>query len=289
MNYRHQFHAGNFADVVKHYLLLRVLRALQRKDKGLLYLDSHAGRGTYDLARAAHGDSLERQPEWPAGIGRLWSVPGLPAGLQGYVELVRTYDRQQGNLEASPRFYPGSPRLVGEVLRPQDRMALCERLPDECQALRAALGRTPQCLIREEDGYQALRALLPPRERRALVLIDPPYESKREFDDIVTAVEGGLRRLPGGTFLIWYPLTVRARVDEFFDRLQTLPLPPTAVAELAVAGEDSPLKMRGCGLVVLNPPWQLADEVTPVLGVLAELLAQAAGAAGTWRWLVPER
>lgn len=289
MNYRHHFHAGNFADVVKHYLLLRVLRALQRKDKGLLYLDSHAGRGTYDLARAAQGDSLERQPEWPAGIGRLWSVPGLSAGLQEYVELVRMYDRQQGNLEASPRFYPGSPRLVGEVLRPQDRMALCERQPDECQALRAELGRMPRCLIREEDGYQALRALLPPPERRALVLIDPPYESKQEFDDIVTAVGAGLRRLPGGTFVIWYPLTVRARVDEFFDRLQTLPLPPTAVAELTVAGENSPLKMRGCGLVVLNPPWRLADEVTTDLGLLAAMMAQGPGAEGTWRWLVPER
>ncbi|MCF7689324.1 MAG: 23S rRNA (adenine(2030)-N(6))-methyltransferase RlmJ [Cephaloticoccus sp.] len=289
MNYRHHFHAGNFADVIKHALVVRLVAALQRKEKGFLYLDTHAGRGSYDLTTAEQGDSLARTPEWPAGVGRLWSAAGLPDLLADYVAIIRRHDQQQGNLTGEPRFYPGSPVLVAALLRPQDRMALCERHSDECAALRANMGLSPRCVVQAMDGYVAIRAMLPPVEKRALVLIDPPYEAEHEFADIVRGVKEGLARLPGAVIAIWYPFTKRARVDAFFNQLRALDLPPTAVAELAVAGEFSALKMRGCGVVIINPPWQFEAEAAPALTNLANILAQEPGATGRYWWLVPER
>jgi 23S rRNA (adenine2030-N6)-methyltransferase len=288
VNYRHAFHAGNFADVFKHALLVQLARALQRKEKGFLYLDTHAGRGSYDLTTAARGDTLVRKPEWPDGIGRLWERKDLPAALADYVALVRDFDRENGSAQTAPRFYPGSPRLVQRLARPQDRLALCEKQGGECAALRAEFALTPRATVQEMDGYAAVRAMLPPPERRALVLIDPPFESQDEFAQIAAALHEGLRRLPGGMFALWYPLTERARVDDFFTELLALKLPPTLVLELAVAGEGSGLKMRGCGLVVINPPWQFDREVEKILPIMAELLAQAPGADTTMHWLVPE-
>jgi 23S rRNA (adenine2030-N6)-methyltransferase len=288
VNYRHAFHAGNFADVFKHALLVQLMRAMQRKGKGFVYLDTHAGRGSYDLMAAAHGDTLARKPEWPDGIGRLWEKPDLPAALADYVALVRDFDRENGNAQAAPRFYPGSPRLGQRLARPQDRLALCEKQAGECAALRAEFALAHRATVQEMDGYVAVRAMLPPLERRALVLIDPPFESQDEFAQIAVALGEGLRRLPGGMFAVWYPLTERARVDDFFAELLALELPPTLALELAIAGEGSGLKMRGCGLVVVNPPWQFDREVEMFLPALAELLAQSPGADTTMHWLVPE-
>ncbi len=289
MNYRHQFHAGNFADVVKHALLVRLVRALQKKEKGFLYLDTHAGRGGYDLAAAAKGDSLARQPEWPAGIGRLLTRDDLPAGLAEYVELVREFDRRAGQPPGSAlRFYPGSPWLAATLARPQDRLALCEKQPDECAALRAEFFLTPRASVQLLDGYVALRAMLPPPEKRALVLIDPPFEAGDEWAQIVTALGEGLRRFPAGVFAVWYPLTERARVEAFFAELLALKLPPTFAAELLIASEEAALKMKGCGLVIINPPWQFEQEAKPLLDFLGAALAQGPGATGRTRWLVPE-
>jgi len=288
LNYRHQFHAGNFADVMKHALLVRLVRALQKKEKGFLLLDTHAGRGRYDLAAAAVGDALARRPEWPDGIGRLWRAPVESPGLREYVELVRAFDRDQGNLAAEPRFYPGSPWLARRLARPVDRLALCERHPAECAALAAEFRAAARVGVHELDGYTAVRAMLPPPERRALVLIDPPYEAGDEFAAVVAAVRSGLERMRAAVLAIWYPLTERARADEFFHALAGRPLPPTLVAELAVAGEAAGMKMRGCGVVVLNPPWQFDLEAGEILAALAPLLAQAPGGGGEVRWLVPE-
>ena len=288
MNYRHHFHAGNFADVFKHALLLQLVRGLQRKDKGFLFLDTHAGRGRYDLSEEAQGDSLERKPEHPDGIGRLWGQDGLPPALAEYVSLVRGFDRQSGNIGPGPRFYPGSPRLAQVMARRQDRLALCEKHPDEFAALRDEFTFVSRASVHQIDGYTALRAMLPPLEKRALVLIDPPFEEQDEFARVVNGLRDGLRRLPGGTFAIWYPLTERARADAFLEELVMLNPPPTFTAEMTIAGEDTTMKMKGCGLAVLNPPWQVEQAIAPVLPVLAELLAQSPGGGGALRWLVPE-
>ena len=288
MNYRHHFHAGNFADVMKHALLVQLLRALQKKEKGFFYLDTHAGRGGYDLAAAATGDSLARKPEWPDGIGRLATRSDWPAAVADYAGLVRTFDQRAGHAGDDVRFYPGSPWFARELARPQDRLALCEKQPAECAALREECQFSPRTSVQEMDGYVALRAMLPPPERRALVLIDPPFEAQNEFAQIADALGEGLGRFSSGVFAVWYPLTERARVDEFFAALRALRPPPTLAAELAVAGDGAAMKMKGCGLVVINPPWQFEREVEPVLAFLAGALAQAPGGGGRVEWLVPE-
>lgn len=288
MNYRHQFHAGNFADVMKHVLLVQLVRALQGKEKGFLYLDTHAGRGRYDLEAAATGDARARRPEWPDGVGRLWTAGGGPPALGEYLALVRAFDRRSGNLEAVPRFYPGSPWIARQLARPQDRLALCEMHPAEFAALRAAVGAAPRVSLHQMDGYVALRAMLPPPERRALVLIDPPFEEQDEFARLTRALQDALARLPGGVFAIWYPLTGRARVDEFLAGLRAIKPPSTLAAELAIAGEAAEPRLRGCGLVVINPPWQFDRVAGPVLAHLSAALAQAPGGGMRIEWIVPE-
>jgi 23S rRNA (adenine2030-N6)-methyltransferase len=282
MNYRHQFHAGNFADVMKHVLLVRLIRALQKKPKGFLVLDTHAGRGSYDLALASTGDSLARRPEWPDGVGRLAVRGDLPEAVADYVALVKSFDAgRRGGAAADglPRFYPGSPWLAQAVARPQERLAFCERHPVECAALRGEFQFSPGVQVREIDGYEAVRAMLPPPERRALVLIDPPFEAADEFVQVTAALRDGLRRLPGGIFAVWYPLTERARVEEFFTAVKSLAPPATLVAELTIAGDGAVPKLKGCGLLVVNPPWQFEREAGS-----ARLPGWRTGAVARRRW-----
>ena len=291
MNYRHQFHAGNFADVMKHALIVRLVRELQKKEKGFLYLDTHAGRGLYDLEKASAGASLARQPEWPEGIGRLWTATSdeLTAGVDDYLQLVRTFDQGRGNLTREPRFYPGSPWIVRLLARPVDRLALCEKHAAECAALRAEFAGQPRIAVQEMDGYRALRAMLPPLERRALVLMDPPFEAQDEFAQLASALGEGLERFPTGIFAMWYPLTIRARVNEFFAAIRALNPPPAVAIELTIAGELSALKMKGCGLLVLNPPWRFDREALPDMSHLARVLAQESGGSARAEWIVRER
>jgi 23S rRNA (adenine2030-N6)-methyltransferase len=291
VNYRHKFHAGNFADVMKHALVVQLLRDLQKKKKGFLYLDTHAGRGRYDLASAADGESLTRKPEWPDGIGRLWSraESEMPVGLADYLKLVREFDQRAGNLESAPRFYPGSPWLARLLARPVDRIALYEKHPGEYAALRQEFGGMPRMSVHENDGYAAIRAMLPSTERRALVLIDPPFEAQDEFALIARALKAGLERSPGSVYAIWYPLTTRARVNEFFAAVHTLNPPSALINELTVASESSPLKMKGCGLLVINPPWQFERGASSLLTFLSGALAQERGGGSQVDWLVRER
>ena len=291
MNYRHHFHAGNFADVMKHALLTGLVRALQAKEKGALLLDTHAGRGRYDLERAASGDSLARRAEWPDGIGRLWAgdPAQMPPRVAEFLALVRDHDRGEGNLGELPRFYPGSPVILRTLARPVDRVAACEKHPEECQALRLAFPGGARVTVQEADGYTALRAFLPPAERRALVLIDPPFEAQDEFAQAAAGLGEALRRFPSGVYAVWYPLTLRARVDAFFASVRELNPPPTLACELMIAGGDSALKMKGCGLLVVNPPWRWEAEARAVVDFLATALAQEPGGGGWVDWIVPEK
>jgi 23S rRNA (adenine2030-N6)-methyltransferase len=285
VNYRHAFHAGNYADVFKHAMLVRLLRGLQAKEKGFLYLDTHAGRSRYDLSAAARGDSGQRDPEWPAGIGRLWNRADAPPEVRDYLDLVRAYDRREGNLSAEPRFYPGSPRLARLVARPQDRLELWERHPAECAALRAAFKGERRVAVREADGYGAMKACLPAAERRALVLVDPPYEDPGEGTVLTRALDGGLKRAPAATLAVWYPLTARARTDalpEWLRRRET----PSLAAEMVV-DPDAP-RMTGCGIAVLNPPWGFEREAASILRYLEGVLGRGQAAHGSLRWVVPE-
>jgi 23S rRNA (adenine2030-N6)-methyltransferase len=288
MNYRHHYHAGNYADVFKHVLLMQLVHAMKCKEKGFLYLDTHAGRGSYDLSTTTIlPGGGERPAEWPQGIGRIWSETDGP--LRDYLALVHRFNLEQGGLPAEPRYYPGSPWVAKLLLRPQDRMALCELRPDDAEALDFEFARESRVLVQAIDGYTGLKALLPAPERRALVLIDPPFESKAEFADILRGLREVLRRMPPAVCAVWYPVTERARVDEFHRGLRALPLPPTFYAELHVAGDGSQLRMKGCGLLVLNPPWQIDGEIRAVLPALVERLKVDPGAGASSGWLVPEK
>ncbi len=284
MNYRHGFHAGNFADVLKHVLLRELVRAMQRKPKPFLFVDTHAGRGRYDLARA---ETAGRAPEWPEGIGRLWTARDLPAPVADYVAAVRDYNRAAGAEADSPRYYPGSPVLALQLLRPEDRCAFCELQPEEAEALERECAGVRKCRVHRMDGYGAPRAMLPPLEKRALVLIDPPFEAADEMKRVADAVEEGLRRSPAAVFAIWYPLTDRAATAPLFLRLRERRPAPTLVAELRVQSEAE-TGMVGCGLAILNPPWQFDAALRPVLACLSGLLALDAGARHQLDWLVPE-
>ena len=289
MNYRHHFHAGNYADVFKHVLLVLLVRAMQRKDKGFLYLDTHAGRGGYDLSLpSVLPDGRERAPEFPAGIGRLWGQPELPPGLTDYLALIRRFQDRQGATGPELKFYPGSPWIAKLLLRAQDRMALYELRTDDAEALDFDFARESRVTVYAMDGYTGLKASLPSLEKRALVLIDPPFESKAEFDDVLTGLRETLRRLPGAVCAVWYPMTERARVDEFHWALRELPA-PSWYAELGIAGDGSQLRMKACGMVLINPPWQIDREIQAVLPALVQQLKVDAGAGSRTGWLVPEK
>jgi 23S rRNA (adenine2030-N6)-methyltransferase len=289
MNYRHHYHAGNYADVFKHALLLLLIRAMQRKEKGFLYLDTHAGRGGYDLSMpSVLPDGRSREPEYPAGIGRLWGAANLPPALNDYLALVRRFNDRNGATGEELKYYPGSPWIAKLLLRPQDRMALCELRPDDAEALDFEFAREARVKVEVLDGYTGLKALLPPPEKRALVLIDPPFETKREFADIARGLKDAIKRLPGAVIAVWYPITERARTEEFHHALVELAT-PTLFAELNIAGADSLLKMKGCGLLILNPPWQLDRDIRALLPVLREKLRVEAGASTACDWLVPDK
>jgi 23S rRNA (adenine2030-N6)-methyltransferase len=283
VNYRHAFHAGNFADVLKHAVLVRLLRAFRRKEKGFVFVDTHAGRGRYDLLGASQGGSRARAPEWPEGIGRLWDRTDPPPEVQDYLGLVRNFDRASGNLASTPRFYPGSPRLARLVARPQDRMELWENHPAECAALRDEFHGERRVSVHGADGYGAMRACLPPPERRALVLIDPPFEAQAEWSDVSAAVGEGLGRFPGATHLVWYPLTARARPGAFAEVLREWAVPSFS-AELAV--DPAAPRMKGCGILLVNPPWRFDGEVRKILNYLSTVLYRGSGAQGEVRWIV---
>lgn len=290
MNYRHHYHAGNYADVFKHALLLLLVRGMQRKDKGFLYLDTHAGRGGYDLsATTVLPDGRERPPEHPQGIGRFWAAEGLPAPLADYVATVRAFNERRGGAAGELTYYPGSPWIAQSLLREQDRAALCELREDDAEALAIDFGRQANVSVHPMDGYTAVKAMLPPPEKRALVLIDPPFESATEFADILTALREGLKRFPSGVYAVWYPITERARSEMFLQDLLALGPPPALVAELRIAADAAAVRMKGCGLLVLNPPWRIDEEFRAVLPELVRRLGIDDGAFGRVSWLVPEK
>lgn len=273
----------------KHVLLGALFHGLQGKEKGFLYLDTHAGRGKYDLRISDRGQSLPRTAEYPGGWGRLdkaqFSVPQLVAD---YCTVVRAFDRRCGNLDDMLRFYPGSPCLAYQWMRPQDRLSLCELNRSEFEVLAAEIEGRKRVSVHHLDGYIAVRAFLPPKEKRVLVLVDPPFESPEEWVFLAQCVQDVLERMPAATLAVWYPITERAGKEQFLREIVRLQPPPSWTAEITVRGEHLGTGMRGCGMLVVNPPWRLDEELVPIVNWLSERLAQGDGARGSLRWLVPE-
>jgi 23S rRNA (adenine2030-N6)-methyltransferase len=267
MNYRHAFHAGNFADVFKHAVLACLLKALQNKDKGFAYIETHAGAGRYDL----HAAAARKTGEYRDGIGRLWD--SRAEGLDDYLAAVRAVNRGK-----TLRFYPGSPRIARFFLRTQDRMRLCEGESSACERLRAEFAGDTQVQVRCGDGYAALKAWLPPPERRGLVLIDPPYESGDEWRRAPDAIASAVARWQSGIYAIWYPLKVGAPVRRLREALVGTELRSMLSVELRIWQDETPFRLNGCGLLVVNPPWHLEEALGKLRKPLTERLKQGPGA-----------
>jgi 23S rRNA (adenine2030-N6)-methyltransferase len=267
VNYRHAFHAGNFADCVKHALLVWLLRALARKEAPFFVLDTHAGAGRYDLTSGP----AERTGEWRDGIGRLLHEP--PSALADYVGVV-----------TSAPLYMGSPALIRELLRANDRLACCELHPEEHAALRSAFARDRQVSVHLRDGWETLGALLPPPSdvaRRGLVLIDPPFERPDEFARLAAGILTANARFGAGVLAAWYPIKHRAPVRAFHDAVRASGVRDVVAAELWLREPTDPGRLNGSGLLVVNPPYRFEAEAAPILDALLGRLGREDVGAGT--------
>ncbi len=275
MNYQHGFHAGNHADVLKHIILLQLVESLKRKETPFCVLDTHAGRGRYYM----HSEQAEKTGEARGGIFQLIGVPGLPAAIKHYLQAVAA-DNPVGGLLV----YPGSPLLVAQAMREQDRLLCCEWQHEEAQPLKALFANDARVSVVGRDGYAAIKAKLPFKEKRGLVLIDPPYEAQEaEFDAILKALQEGLQRWPNGIYSVWYPIKQRRSLQAFFRKVTALPIKSAFVAEVLIRPDDSPLRLNGSGMLVINPPWHCDESIQPVLPVLAKLLGEdQPGSAFQW-------
>lgn len=269
MNYRHKYHAGNFADVLKHAVLTRIVCYLKKKQKAFRVIDTHAGSGLYLLS----AQEAEKTGEWKDGIGRLLSGK-LPHAaqllLEPYLNVVRSLNPGE-NLE----HYPGSPKLVRDLLRKQDRLSAIELHPDDCAALRSLFESDFQTRVIALDGWLALGAHVPPKEKRGLVLVDPPFEREGEFDRIVDGLARAHRRWAGGTYCVWYPIKSGNHLATFHAKLQALGIGRILCVELDVLGRAEASGLAGSGLVIINPPYTLFRELEILLPALDARLSRS--------------
>lgn len=279
LNYRHAFHAGNFADVHKHVVLLALIERLKRKPKPMFYLDTHAGRGWYDL----QSPDATRGNEWQTGIARLTTLQPQSEDLRRYLEAVSS--PQTG---APLQRYPGSPVLAARHTREIDRVVAVEQQIVEAQALEQSIRGRRGVSVVCGDGYAALKTYLPPRENRGLVLIDPPYESESEFAQVERALHLGMHRWPNGVFALWYPIKVGRERQRLHLALQESGLRKLLLLELSVRPADSPLGLNGSGLVIANAPWQFDEEIQPALQEMHVALAPDGAGGVRVTWLVGE-
>ena len=269
MNYRHVFHAGNFVDVMKHAALALVIEHLKGKEQPFCVLDTHAGIGRYDL----WSEPAQRTGEFRDGILKVIRDP--LAELTPYLDVVRAMNGGGPHV----RWYPGSPGLAQALLRPQDRLVLCELHPEDAKTLAASFADDARVQAQEADGYIGLKALLPPKERRGCVLIDPPFEVTDEFERIVRGLGHAHRRWATGIYIVWYPIKHRGPIQVFHEALKGSGIRRILVAELLLRADTDPDQLNGSGLVIVNPPWRLEESISRLLpALLADF-----GASGTGR------
>ncbi len=290
MNYRHAFHAGNFADVLKHLVLTLVLVHLTKKAAPFRVIDTHAGTGLYDL----YSVEAEKTGEWREGIARVLSArnelpPDVLRVLEPYLNLlIPDCDPAAGVGDRLVR-YPGSPLIARRLMRESDQLVVNELHPEDRDQLADLFHRDRQTKVMGLDGYTALKSLLPPKERRGVVLVDPPFEVAGEFARLSGAVIAAHRRFATGIIILWYPIKSRAEVESFYDRLCQAGLAKCLAVELQVDAPDANLRgLVASGVVVVNPPYTLADDLKIALPQLVTLMATGPGARAEVRWLVEE-
>jgi 23S rRNA (adenine2030-N6)-methyltransferase len=279
VNYRHAYHAGNFADVLKHVVLVGLIEALKQKQKPFRFLDTHAGSARYSLTSV----EAEKTREFASGITPLLALSHLPSLLHIYLNVVRSFNVGLGS---TLHTYPGSPLIAAALLRDSDRISACELQPDEARRLKAEFAGDSRVECHQRNGYEALRALLPPKEKRGLVLIDPPYEAQLdEYDAILAGLLDAHQRWPTGTYAIWYPIKLRQDAEVFYRRLAGLPHPNILVAELCLHQPNTALRLNGCGMAILNPPYRFDHTLADILPTLTKALEQSRYGTDDLRWL----
>ncbi|MFC3607771.1 23S rRNA (adenine(2030)-N(6))-methyltransferase RlmJ [Stutzerimonas tarimensis] len=278
MNYRHAFHAGNHADVLKHLVLSRIFAALARKPAPYAVLDSHAGLGLYDLA----GSEASRTGEWMQGVGRLWQAEDAPSAVADYLDVVHAL-----NPGGELRYYPGSPELARRLSREQDRLQLNEKHPEDGRLLKENMQGDGRVAVHLGEGWHVPRALMPTAEKRLVLLIDPPYEEPDDLTRAVQALGEAIGRMRQTVVVIWYPIKSERQLKRFYQELAASSAPKLLRAELLVHPSDNAERLNGSGLAIANPPWGLEDELQTLLPWLAQRLAQSEGG---WRldWLIAE-
>ncbi len=282
MNYRHAFHAGNFADVVKHLILVRILEYLKRKETPFRVLDTHAGIGLYDL----QGDEAGRTGEWVDGIGRL-VAEGL-AGESGELAAPYLTAVRAQNPDGTLRFYPGSPLLTRQLLREQDRLFALELHPKDAEALSENFAGDIQTRVTHLDGWAAMGTHLPPKEKRGLVLVDPPFEEKGEFARMAASLVKAHRRWPTGIYAFWYPIKEPRDVEAYIADLRTSNIGKILRLELTIRAPSAPPRLHGTGMIVVNPPFALEGEMRVLLPALAERLAEEGRGGYRIEWVAGE-
>jgi 23S rRNA (adenine2030-N6)-methyltransferase len=277
MNYRHVYHAGNFADVLKHVVLIALIEALKTKQTPFAVLDTHAGAGRYSLA----SEEALKTGEFRDGVMRLLAAERLPTLVHAYLNLVRSQNGSQS--------YPGSPLIAAQLLRDSDRLMVCELQDAEIASLRQLFARDARVAVHQRDGYQAMSALLPPPEKRGLVLIDPPFEAQeQEFRVIEEALAAAHKRFANGVYAVWYPIKLRQSVLPFHRWLKESGMRKVLVAEICVHPDNSALRLNGCGMAIVNAPYKLDRTLAEILPTLATTLAQSRYAQFKLEWLVED-
>lgn len=276
LSYRHLFHAGSFADVFKHVLLTRLLISLNQKEKPYFYLDTHAGIGLYDLSHPW----AQKGREYESGITKLWDRKDIPAAMKPYMDIVRA-ENADGHL----RYYPGSPRITRKLIRPIDRIALTELNKTDCAVLHDLFARDRRVNVKLMDGYQSLKAHLPPKERRGLVLIDSSFDRAREFSRLATALHEAHTRWATGTYAIWYPMMGAGVIRGFEREIEATGIRKVLQFELSILPEDAST-MPGSGMIIVNPPWKFDTEMRTLLRWLWSALTVKSAGGVKVNWLV---
>ena len=279
LSYRHGFHAGNFADVFKHAVVSLLLQALLKKDKPFVYLDTHSGSGQYYLKSGLARKNREHE----GGIGRLWQARDVPAPLGPYLAAVRSFNRDD-----KLNYYPGSPRLAQHFLRPCDRMELCELHSSEVPELKSLFQGDRRVHVHHMDGYQGLKALLPPKERRGLVLCDPAYELKDERRTLLAAITDAWRRWPTGVYAIWYPILDGPQTEWLQRQFRRSGIQKILACDLRIYSEDFPDRLNGSGMIIINPPWQTDTQMETLGPWLQSLLSHQGEGSYRQEWLATE-
>ncbi|EJD6040082.1 ribosomal RNA large subunit methyltransferase J [Morganella morganii] len=279
LSYRHSFHAGNHADVLKHTVQSLIIESLKEKDKPFLYLDTHAGAGRYQLS----GEHAERTGEYLEGIARIWAQESVPEELKTYLEAVSALN-PRGDL----RFYPGSPLIAAHLLRDYDKLNISELHPSDFPLLRNEFSRDNRARVVREDGYQQLKSQLPPLSRRGFVLIDPPYELKSDYQAVVKGIQEGHRRFATGTYAVWYPVVLRQQIKRMVKDFQATGIRKILQIELAVRPDSDQRGMTASGMIVINPPWKLEAQMKSVLPWLHKVLVPEGTGHTLVEWITPE-